>query len=87
MIAGTGYGKARTSIFPDLDMYFVVDLRRPGGGKGRIGCRSMSKKTGKTIVMGTTRAGLRYSRMASCSRDMRPGCVNVKHVGSTSLQT
>lgn len=38
--------------FPDQDTYFVVDQRRPGGGKGRIGCRSMSKKTGKMIVMG-----------------------------------
>lgn len=49
---GNWIWKGADFYLPDLDMYFVVDLRRPGGGKGRIGCRSMSKKTGKTIVMG-----------------------------------
>ena len=49
---GNGIWQGADFYFPEQDTYFVVDQRRPGGGKGRIGCRSMSKKTGKMIVMG-----------------------------------
>ena len=49
---GKGIWQGADFYFPEQDTYFVVDQRRPGGGKGRIGCRSMSKKTGKMIVMG-----------------------------------
>nr|DAM25578.1 MAG TPA: hypothetical protein [Caudoviricetes sp.] len=73
--------------FPEQDTYFVVDQRRPGGGKGRIGCRSMSKKTGKMIVMGNSQGSFKIFEGGFRSRSMRPGCVNVRPVGSISLQT
>lgn len=54
-----GIWRGADFYFPEQDTYFVVDQRRPGGGKGRIGCRSMSKKTGKTIVMGNSQGSFK----------------------------
>lgn len=57
---GNGIWQGADFYFPEQDTYFVVDQRRPGGGKGRIGCRSMSKKTGKMIVMGDSQGGFLF---------------------------
>lgn len=36
---GNGIWQGADFYFPEQDTYFVVDQRRPGGGKGRIGDR------------------------------------------------